>query len=159
MTIARLSQPRALQYSDGAYRAEIRAWTTDDPKRMDGVPAGRAALRRRHRRRDPDPRFDSTGAGWLPTDTRSSHDQCLLLLGTNGDHPDLWLHAARLSNTWLEIARQGFVMSPLTQVVEVPAVRSELREELRHDDVSAHPHARRPRRADCEPDAATLPTC
>ena len=94
--------------------------------------------------------FDSTGAGWLPTDTRSSHNQCLLLLGTDGDHPDQWLRAGEaLEHVWLEIARHGFVMSPLTQVVEVPAVRAELRSELRTVDVSAHPHAGRPRRPHC----------
>ncbi len=140
LAIARLSQHAdALQYSDGAYRAEIRAWTTDDPKRMDGVPA-RAVPHFDAGTGDEVPirDFDSTGAGWLPTDTRSSHNQCLLLLGTDGDRPDLWLRAGEaLEHVWLEIARHGFVMSPLTQVVEVPAVRSELRSELR---TTMYPH-------------------
>ena len=40
VALARLSQRAdALQYADPAYRAELRAWTTDDPKRTDGVPA------------------------------------------------------------------------------------------------------------------------
>ncbi len=140
LTIARLSQRAdALQYSDGAYRAEIRAWTTDDPHRMDGVPA-RAVPHFDAGSEDEIPirDFDSTGAGWLPTDTRSSHHQCLLLLGTDGDRPELWLHAGEaLEHVWLELARHGYVMSPLTQVVEVPAVRARLREELR---MSMYPH-------------------
>lgn len=85
LTIARLSQRAdAMQYADGAYRAEIRAWTTDDPKRTDGVPA-RAVPHFDAGTGDEVPirDFDSTGAGWLPTDTRSSHNQCLLLLGSS----------------------------------------------------------------------------
>ncbi len=140
LAIARLSQRAdAMQYADGAYRAEIRAWTTDDPKRTDGVPA-RAVPHFDAGTGDEVPirDFDSTGAGWLPTDTRSSRHQCLLLLGTDGDHPDQWLRAGEaLEHVWLEIARHGFVMSPLTQIVEVPAVRAELRSELR---MSMYPH-------------------
>lgn len=140
LTIARLSQRAdALQYADGAYRAEIRAWTTDDPNRLDGVPA-RAVPHFDAGSGDEIPirDFDSTGAGWLPTDTRSSHNQCLLLLGTDGDHPDQWLRTGEaLERVWLEIARHGFVMSPLTQVVEVPAARAALRTELR---LSMYPH-------------------
>lgn len=140
LTIARLSQRAdAQQYSDGAYRAEIRAWTTDDPNRTDGVPA-RAVPHFDAGSGDEIPirDFDSTGAGWLPTDTRSSRNQCLLLLGTDGDRPDQWLRAGEaLEHVWLEIARHGFVMSPLTQVVEVAAIRAELRSELR---TSMYPH-------------------
>ena len=140
LTIARLSQRAdTMQYQDGAYRAEIRAWTTDDPQRLDGVPA-RAVPHFDAGSGDEVPirDFDSTGAGWLPTDTRSSHNQCLLLLGTDGDHPDQWLHAGEaLERVWLEIARHGFVMSPLTQVVEVAGVRAALRQELR---MSTYPH-------------------
>lgn len=140
LAIARLSQRAdALQYSDGAYRAEIRAWTTDDPNRRDGVPA-RAVPHFDAGNGDEIPirDFDSTGAGWLPTDTRSSHNQCLLLLGTDHDRPEQWLRAGEaLEHVWLEIARHGFVMSPLTQAVEVLAVRAALRTELR---LSMHPH-------------------
>jgi hypothetical protein len=140
LTIARLSQRAdALQYADGAYRAEIRAWTTADPNRMDGVPA-RAVPHYDAGSGDEIPirDFDSTGAGWLPTDTQSHHNQCLLLLGTDGDQPDQWLRAGEaLERVWLEIARHGFVMSPLTQVVEVATIRSELRLALR---TTMYPH-------------------
>jgi nitroreductase len=140
LAIARLSQRAdAMQYQDGAYRAEIRAWTSDDPNRLDGVPA-RAVPHFDAGSGDEIPirDFDSTGAGWLPTDTRSSHNQCLLLLGTDGDHPEQWLRAGEaLERVWLEIARHGFVMSPLTQIVEVASIRAALRQELR---MSMYPH-------------------
>jgi hypothetical protein len=140
LTIARLSQHAdTLQYENGAYRAEIRAWTTNDPTRTDGVPA-RAVPHIDAGTSDEIPirDFDSTGAGWLPTDTKSSHNQCLLLLGTDGDHPDQWLHAGEaLEHLWLEIARHGFVMSPLTQIVEIPTTRTALRSELR---LTTYPH-------------------
>ena len=52
--------------------------------------------------------------------------------------PDQWLRAGEaLERVWLEIARHGFVMSPLTQIAEVPAVRAVLRTELR---MSTYPH-------------------
>lgn len=134
LTVALLSQRAdALQYQDGAYRAEIRAWTTADPERLDGVPA-RAVPHFDAGSGDEIPirDFDSTGAGWLPTDTRSSRHQCLLLLGADGDHPDMWLQVGEaLERIWLEITRAGFAMSPLTQVVEVPSARAALRSELR----------------------------
>jgi hypothetical protein len=134
LTVALLSQRAdAVQYQDGAYRAEIRAWTTADPDRLDGVPA-RAVPHFDTGSGDEIPirDFDSTGAGWLPTDTRSSRHQCLLLLGADGDHPDVWLKVGEaLERIWLEITRAGFAMSPLTQVVEVPSARAALRSELR----------------------------
>ena len=40
VTVGALSQRAdALQYADPAYRSELRAWTSDDPTRRDGVPA------------------------------------------------------------------------------------------------------------------------
>jgi hypothetical protein len=140
MTVARLSQRAdSLQYQDAAYRAELRAWTTDDPARLDGVPA-RAVPHVDAGSGDEIPirDFDSTGAGWLPTDTRSTRNQCLLLLGTDGDDTLSWVHAGEaLERILLEITRRGFAASPLTQVVEVPSARAALRSELR---LTMYPH-------------------
>jgi nitroreductase len=120
------------QLLDPAYRAELRAWTSDDPTRLDGVPAVAvphvdAGSHDELPIRD----FDTRGAGVLPIETRSSANQCLLLLGTERDDPASWLRAGEaLERMLLEIARHGFTASPLTQAVEVESTRAELRREL-----------------------------
>jgi hypothetical protein len=133
------------QYADNvenlnpAYRAELRAWTTDDPGRRDGVP-GLAVPHVDGSAQDDIPMrdFDTRGSGGLPSTTRSSKDQCLVLLCTNGDRPADWLRAGEaLERVLLEITRHGFSASPLTQVTEVPAARAQLRREL---GLTGHPH-------------------
>jgi nitroreductase len=122
-----------------AYRAELRAWTTDDPGRRDGVPSLAVPHVDGSARDDVPMRdFDTRGAGGLPAGTRSSKDQCLVLLCTNGDGPADWLRAGEaLERVLLEITRQGYSASPLTQVTEVPSARSRLRSELR---LIGYPH-------------------
>ncbi|SHF54533.1 Nitroreductase family protein [Jatrophihabitans endophyticus] len=127
------------QNADPAYRAELRAWTSDDPRRDDGVPSSAVphAVAGGHDEipiRD----FDTHGTGALPTETRSNLHQCLLLLGTSSDDTDAWLRAGEaLERILLEITRHGFVASPLTQVIEVPVTRGALRRELR---LATQPH-------------------
>ena len=140
LALARLSQQAdRIQLLDPAYRAELRAWTSADPRRPDGVPA-ETVPRVDGSARDEIPMrdFDTTGTGQLPGDTASSSRQCLLLLGTQGDGPASWLRAGEaLERVLLEITRRGFAVSPLTQVVEVASARSALRAELR---ISWWPH-------------------
>jgi hypothetical protein len=132
--IAELSRRAdAIENADAAYRAEIRAWTTDDPRRGDGVqamsvPHVDAGAVDELPLRD----FDPLGVGWLPAGTHSTGEQCLLLLGNRADDPPGWLSAGQaLEHVLLEIARAGYAASPLTQAVEVPSVRSQLRSGLR----------------------------
>jgi nitroreductase len=133
LALARLSQRAdALELLNPAYRAELRAWTTDDPRRPDGVPA-HAVPHVDDGSRDEIPirDFDTHGMGWLPTQTASSRGQCLVLLGSDTDDPAGWLRAGEaLERIWLELTRHGFTASPLTQVTEVPSARTRLREEL-----------------------------
>ncbi len=140
IVVAELSQRAdAAQYANPAYRGELRAWTTDDPNRRDGVPA----LAVPHVAGDsgdeiPIRDFDSRGTGWLPTQTRSSRKQCLLLLGTDADDAASWLRAGEaLERVLLEVAHHGFTASPLTQVVEVASARAALRTEL---CLTTYPH-------------------
>lgn len=134
MTVARLSQHAdTLQIADPAYRAELRAWTTADPERRDGVRAmvvphvdGTSGDE------VPIRDFDTAGVGWLPAQTRSSADQCLILLGTMAEHAADWLAAGQaLERVWLELTAAGFTASVFSQPIEVPAIRSEVRLELR----------------------------
>jgi hypothetical protein len=138
--LARLSQKADReQITNPAYRAELRAWTSNDPERRDGVRAavvphvdGTAADE------VPIRDFDSQGSGWLPAETRSSANQCLLVLGTISDGPEAWIRAGEaLERVWLEITRAGFVASLFTQVIEVGSIRAQLRDELR---LTMYPH-------------------
>lgn len=138
--VAALSQRAdAMEYSNPAYRAEVRAWTTDDPARRDGVPA-LAVPHVGGESGDEIPirDFDSRGTGWLPTETASTRTQCLLLLGSVADDPQSWLRAGEaLERILLEIVAAGFTASPLTQVVEIATTRAQLRQQLA---LSTYPH-------------------
>jgi nitroreductase len=139
MALARLVQRAdSLEIADPAYRAELRAWTTTDPSRRDGVRAlvvphvdGTAGDE------VPIRDFDSQGEGALPAKTQSGREQCLLVLGTNTDQPAAWLRGGEaLERIWLEATRAGYVASLFSQPVELAAVRAQLRTELR---LTMHP--------------------
>ena len=133
-TLAALSQAAdTIQITDPRYRAELRQWTTNDPDRLDGVRAAVVPHVDGSAREDmPIRDFDTQGAGWLPADTTASKQQTLLVLGTESDGAQPWLCAGEaLERVWLEITRAGYVASLFTQVIEVPALRAQLREELR----------------------------
>jgi hypothetical protein len=139
VTASLSQQADAMQNIDPAYRAELRMWTTDDPQRRDGVPAMAVPHVDAGAHDDiPIRDFDTSGMGWLPTQTESSMHQCLLLLGTRSDNQDSWLRAGEaLERIWLEATRRNLVASPLTQVIEVPRTRAMLRAEL---NLSMYPH-------------------
>jgi nitroreductase len=139
MIAARLSQQAdATQNSDDAYRAELVAWTTDDPRRSDGVQAMTVPHTGGSQDDLPIRDFDTRSMGWLPTVTDSNMGQCLLLLGTREDTPAAWLRAGEaLERVWLEATRLDYVASLLAQVVEIPETRELLRTEL---NLPMHPH-------------------
>ncbi len=137
-------QAEAIELADPAYRAELRAWVTDDQQRSDGVPvstlpridgpaddrlrAGGVPLRT----------FADPGEAGLPDGARTRPDQSLLVLGTGTDDALGWLQAGEaLERIWLEVTRAGYAMSLFTQVIEVPGTRQRLRSEL---GLSMHPH-------------------
>lgn len=140
LAVARLAQQAdRIENANPTYRAELRAWTTDDPGRVDGVPAGAVPHVSAEAQDDvPIRDFDTTGSGALPGGTHSSLRQCLLLLCTRSDHPADWLRAGEaLERALLEITRHGYVASPVTQITEVPSTRAALRAELGLDQ---YPH-------------------
>jgi hypothetical protein len=140
LAAARLSKEAdAVELTDPAYRAELRAWTTTDPSRGDGVLVTTVPHADASAEDDlPIRVFDTSGRGWLPGETHSSMNQCLLLLGTLDDGPRAWLRAGEaLERVWLELTRRSYVASPLTQVIEVARTHELLRLELQLD---MHPH-------------------
>jgi len=139
---ARLSRlADAIQLADPAYRSELRAWTTTDPHRGDGVlttTIAQAGLPAAGADDLPLRKFDSSGRGWLPADPAPADDQCLLLLGTRRDDRLAWLRAGEaLERVWLELTRLGYVASLLTQVIEVDHTNQQLCHEL---GLGMHPH-------------------
>lgn len=140
VAVARLSQHAdEIENLNPAYRAELRAWTSAEAGRRDGVLLA-AVPRVDGSAQDEVPirDFDMTGTGGLPAETRSSRNQTLVLLCTAGDAPTEWLRAGEaLERVLLEITRHGYSASPLTQVTEVPSARAQLRSELR---LERYPH-------------------
>jgi hypothetical protein len=133
LATARLSQEADREENaNPAYRAELRAWTSADSARRDGVPATAVPHVDAGSGDDiPIRDFDTHGLGWLPTKTQSSLNQCLLLLGTLQDQPAAWLRAGEaLERVLLEATLRGYVASLFTQVIEVPRTRQLLRGEL-----------------------------
>jgi hypothetical protein len=128
--------------SDPAYVNEIAQWTTDDPRRSDGVQA--ASVPYAHDgclegQVDPLPirSFDVRGMGWLPAASGSDGNQCLLLFCTHEDNARGWLRIGEaLEHVWLKLTEQGLWASPLTQVIEVSRTHDRLRAEL---GLAAHP--------------------
>jgi nitroreductase len=137
--LMRLSQlADRYELADPGYRAELRRWTTDDPRRDDGVSARSvAAVDGTAQDELPLRDFDSAGSAWLPAATHSSSRQCLLLLTTTADDEPAWVRAGEaLERVLLELADRGYATSPLTQVIEVRQTHELLREEL---GLSGHP--------------------
>ncbi|MEP6853280.1 MAG: nitroreductase family protein [bacterium] len=129
----------ALQNADPAYRSELRHWTTADADRADGVPAGAVPHVTGASHDDvPIRDFDTKGAGALPGDTQSSGNQTMVVLGTAGDGMRDWLIAGQaLGRVLLELTDAGLVSSIMSQVVESPGTRQQLRSDLR---LNGHPH-------------------
>jgi len=128
----------ALQTTDPAYRAEVRAWTTERRDRLDGVPVEAVPHSGQSFDDIPIRSFDIDGHGGLPAETHSSIHQTLLLLATPSDNSLAWLRAGEaLEHTLLEITEAGLAVGILSQIAEVPAIRALVRAEL---GMSEHPH-------------------
>ncbi|MDT4891403.1 MAG: hypothetical protein QOE97_438 [Pseudonocardiales bacterium] len=129
----------AIENADPAYRAELRAWTSDDPGRDDGVPAFAVPHVDGAAHDDvPIRDFDARGTGGLPSATHSSLEQALLLIGSLEDSRLAWLRTGEaLERVLLEIATHGYTAGFLTQAIEVTQTNVLLRQELR---LRMHPH-------------------
>ena len=116
LAVTMLSQEAdRIERADPAYCAELRAWTTADPARVDGVPTAAGEVSR------------------VP----SPVDHCLLLLAARIDAAAGWLAAGEaLERVLLEITARGYAASPMSQIVEVPRTNEQLRTRL---GITSHP--------------------
>ena len=137
--VARLThEADGLQNADPRYRAELRRWTTRSYAQGDGVPP-EAVPHVTGRERDALPLrdFDTRGSGGLPPRTDAESGQTLVLLATAADDTESWLRTGEaLERLLLELTRHDWVASPVSQAVEVPLTRTQLRSALTWD---AHP--------------------
>jgi hypothetical protein len=137
--VARLThEADGLQNADPGYRAELRRWTTRPYTRGDGVPPEAVPhVTGREREAVPLRDFDSRGSGGLPPRTDPEAGQTLVLLATAADDPESWIRTGEaLERLLLELTRHDWMASPVTQAVEVPMTRNQLRWALTPD---AHP--------------------
>lgn len=137
--VARLTQQAdEWQNADNAYRAELRRWTTRPASARDGVPAAAVPHVDGAAHDDlPLRDFDTTGTGGLPAGTTSGVTGTLVLLATLADEPGAWLRSGEaMERMLLELTQLGYAASPVTQAVEVPLTRSQLRAAL---SWGAHP--------------------
>lgn len=139
-----------LQEQDPAFQAELWAWSRFDDAANDGIP--RSAVRGRRLagpstfvQRD----FDVDGsaatasptsrADLMPPGGRGQEDPDVILLSSRGDVAGEWLRAGMALHRVLLVATAaGVGASLLNQPVELPALRAQLRNELRID---GHPQA------------------
>jgi len=137
--VARLTrQADRLQNAEPAYRAELRRWTTRARAKGDGVPAAVVPhVDGRQHDELPLRDFDSGGTGALPEQTHSDGDQTLVLIATRTDDQSAWLSSGEaLQHLLLRLTELGWVASPITQAIEVPLTRTQLRSAMTWD---AHP--------------------
>jgi nitroreductase len=131
--VARLTQTAdGIQNADPAYRAELRRWTNRAPEDGDGVPARSVRHVEGAAREDlPLRDFDTSGAGGLPEAADGPTPDSLLLLTTHDDDALAWLRCGEaFERVQLELTRLGWAASPVTQAIEVPVTRLQLRSAL-----------------------------
>jgi hypothetical protein len=126
-----------IENRDPSYVAELRTWTTDDPRRPDGVQAASVPYAGPGAGASPIRSFDQRGMGWLPELGATGDAECLLLLCSDRDEPHEWLRTGEaLQRLWLELTDQGYWASPLTQLLEVRRTHDELVQGL---DLTGYP--------------------
>jgi hypothetical protein len=134
--VARLTQGAdAEQRADPAYLAELARWTNRAPAEGDGIVAAAVPHVDGSARDDvPMRNFDTRGDASLPPSSGLGTERTLLVLGTRSDDEEAWLRSGEaLQHVLLEITRAGWAASLLTQSVELPVTRIELRAGLTWD--------------------------
>ncbi|MFI5960066.1 Acg family FMN-binding oxidoreductase [Cryptosporangium sp. NPDC051539] len=119
-----LSEARLRERIGAVTAAELADWTDRPGGSGDGVAA---------RRHDPRGlRSDDVGFSrtpWMALGESAHAGTVYVVLHTDGDRPADWLAAGEaLSDVWLTLTERGLAASPLSEVVEVPAVRASMRQ-------------------------------
>lgn len=134
-----ISRAEEIEQGDPAYLAELESWLRTDPAAVDGVP--RAAV--------PSEDPATRPSNWLIRDfvvgdrpagrpapaadapPPPVERPTVLLLGTDNDDRRAWLEAGRaLGRLLLRATSEGLAASPLTQALDWPATRVQMRSRL-----------------------------
>jgi nitroreductase len=118
-----------MQRADEGVQADLVRFTHDTPGGPEGL------VRSQHARPgSPVPLRDfgpGSGDRVVSLDPPVAEHPVLLVLGTAGDAPTDWVRAGvALSDLLLAATARGLVLSPMTQVLEVPVTRAELAREV-----------------------------
>lgn len=129
-----VAQAQSLQDADPTARAEQQLWL--GAGRDDGIPPGVLPAR------DPGHpvRFGVIEDG-LPDAPRRdvAGTDGVIVLGTAADSRSAWLRAGEaLSSLWLAATQKGLSVVPISQPIEVPETRAELRHRVLGEDLSPH---------------------
>jgi nitroreductase len=140
-TVFLISRAEEMEQNDPAYVAELESWVRTDPAAVDGVPVEAVP--------SGDPR--ERPSNWLIRDFVVGQRErqtylpqgdpdapppqverpTVVLLGTESDDRYAWLQSGRaLGRFLLRLTAEGLAASPLTQALDWPATRSQLRSRL-----------------------------
>lgn len=162
-TAVLLAHADDIERADPEYERELGAWYRTEPGAADGIPSSllpstpvedRASS---FRLRDFEPTEHSTKVAAQGDNPPPAEHPLVVILGTDSDDRRAWLQAGQaLGRLLLRAATDGVSASPMTQVLEVPATRVMLAQQL---GLLGHPqmvlrmgygpgpgHARAPRR-------------
>ena len=134
--VARLTQEAdAQQRADPAYLAELAQWTNRAPATGDGIVAAAVPHVDGTATDDVPMRdFDTRGEGALPPSSGLGAERTMMVLGTLTDDDAARLRSGEaMQRVLLEITRAGWAVSPVTQALEVPVTRLQLRNGLLWD--------------------------
>jgi hypothetical protein len=139
-TVFLIARAEKIEQGEPAYREELERWLRTDPAAVDGVPiaavpsADPATRPSNWLIRDfvvgsrPDTRPPAADPDAPPPPVERP---TVLLLGTENDDRYAWLAAGRaLGRLLLSATDAGLAASPLTQALDVPATRGQLRSRL-----------------------------
>ncbi|PRY50056.1 hypothetical protein LY71_10492 [Geodermatophilus tzadiensis] len=145
-TVFLLSRAEEIEQGEPEYLAELERWVRTDPAAVDGIPVGAVPGE------DPATRpsnwlvrdfvVGSRPAGRVPGGDLDApppdvERPTVVVLGTDGDGRASWLTAGRaLGRVLLEATVAGLAASPLTQALDWPATRTQLRSRL---SLGGHP--------------------
>jgi nitroreductase len=134
--VARLAQEADIQQqADPAYLAELARWTNRAPATGDGIVAAAVPHVDGTATDDVPMRdFDTRGEGELPPSSGLGAERTMMVLGTLTDDDAARLRSGEaMQRVLLEITRAGWQVSPVTQAIEDPVTRLQLRTGLTWD--------------------------
>ena len=115
-----------VEHDDARVREDLLAWTTRAREDRDGV-SPRATVPDIHRTISPRD-FNLARPATLEPGTGSDRGTAYIILTVEEEEPSDWVAAGEaLSDVWLTLTARGLAASPISEVVEVPAVRVALR--------------------------------